>query len=75
MKVTVGMQEAKAKLSELVERAQNGDEVVITKRGEPVVTLQPMKPRVPEFGFLPGPIVSDFTEGVDEEDLKYWYGE
>lgn len=36
-----GMHQAKTHLSELVERALAGEEVVITRRGEPAVRLVP----------------------------------
>jgi prevent-host-death family protein len=36
----VGVFEAKTRLSELLGRAENGEEVVITRRGEPVARLQ-----------------------------------
>jgi prevent-host-death family protein len=35
--------EAKNKLSELIDRAEKGEEVVITRHGHPVATLQPVK--------------------------------
>lgn len=37
----VGMHEAKTNLSKLVERAEGGEEIVITRRGEPAVRLVP----------------------------------
>ena len=37
------MHEAKSKLSQLVERAEAGEEVVIAKSGKPVVKLVPFK--------------------------------
>lgn len=40
--MNVGVLEAKNRLSELIEAAQRGEEVVITKRGEPAVTLSPV---------------------------------
>jgi len=40
----VGIFEAKNRLSELVERAARGEEIVITRRGEQVARLMP--PRV-----------------------------
>ena len=43
---TVGIFEAKNRLSELVERAAGGEEIVITRRGEQVARLMP--PRVPD---------------------------
>ncbi len=42
---TVSLAQAKAHLSELAELAATGEEVVITKRGRPVVRLSP--PTVP----------------------------
>lgn len=39
--MTVGIYEARAKLSELVRRAAQGEEVVITERGVPKVRLEP----------------------------------
>jgi prevent-host-death family protein len=35
----VGMHEAKTKLSQLVERAEAGEDIVIARRGRPVVRL------------------------------------
>ena len=39
--VEVGAFEAKNKLSELLERAEHGEEIVITRRGKPVAKLGP----------------------------------
>jgi prevent-host-death family protein len=38
----VGMHEAKTKLSQLVERAEAGEDVVITRNGTPVARLVPV---------------------------------
>jgi len=40
--MTVGVFEAKQKLSELVERAADGEEIVITRRGRAQARLVPM---------------------------------
>lgn len=37
----VGMHEAKSNLSKLVKRVENGEEIVITRRGEPAARLVP----------------------------------
>ncbi len=42
----VGVLEAKNRLSELLEAARRGEEVVITKRGEPVATLNAIRKRL-----------------------------
>ena len=43
---SVGIFEAKNRLSELVERAARGEEIVITRRGEPLARLMP--PEAPD---------------------------
>ena len=45
MTTTVGIFEAKNRLSELVERASRGEEIVITRRGEQIARLMP--PQMP----------------------------
>ena len=45
---SIGIYEAKSKLSELVEKAEAGQEVVITRRGRPVVKLVRAKGRKDE---------------------------
>ena len=51
MTIQVNIAEAKAKLSELVARAEKGEEVVISRYGKPIVTLtvKPAPP-VPQTG-------------------------
>jgi prevent-host-death family protein len=45
---TVSLAEAKARLSELVTRAAEGETVQITRRGKPIAQLAPIqKPRKP----------------------------
>lgn len=38
----VGMHEAKTKLSQLVDRAERGEEIMITRNGKPAVKLVPI---------------------------------
>ena len=40
----IGIHAARAKLSELIDRVQSGEEVVLTRHGEPVARLVPEKP-------------------------------
>jgi prevent-host-death family protein len=42
MTITVNIHEAKTQLSKLIQRALNGEEVVIAKGGTPVVKLTPL---------------------------------
>jgi prevent-host-death family protein len=41
----ISVTEAKAQLTELVRRAEAGDEVILTRHGQPAVRLVPMRPR------------------------------
>lgn len=38
----IGMHEAKTKLSQLVERAESGEDIVIARNGKPAVRLVPV---------------------------------
>ena len=40
----ISVTDAKAQLTELVRRAEHGDEVVLTRHGHPAVRLVPVKP-------------------------------
>lgn len=42
----ISVSDAKAQLTELVRRAQAGEEVILTRHGHPVVQLTPAKARV-----------------------------
>ncbi len=44
--MNIGVFEAKTRLSELIERAERGEEVVITRRGRPVARIAPLGRRV-----------------------------
>ncbi len=67
----VGMHEAKTKLSQLVERAQAGEEITITRNGTPVARLVPVAP-TRTFASLRGiwrgqvHIADDFDELPDD---------
>ncbi len=78
MSISVGVHEAKTTLSRLLEAAESGEEVVITRRGTPVVKLQPVGPlsRKSMFGALKGQIwmADDFDE-LPEEILKEFEGD
>jgi prevent-host-death family protein len=64
----VGMHEAKTQLSKLVERAESGEEIVITRRGEPAVRLVPAK-RGDGFASLAGSWRGRVSVGEDFDEL------
>ena len=48
--MVASLRDAKARLSELVQKAANGEEVVITVRGEPIVKLSPIRAKETNTG-------------------------
>jgi prevent-host-death family protein len=65
---------AKTHLSQLIEAALAGDDIVIAKDGKPVVRLVAISPTKFNVGLLkgklgPGP---DFFEPLDDAELKDW---
>lgn len=66
------MHEAKTHCSRLLERALAGEEIIITRSGEPLVKLVPaQRRRRPHFGFARGKVsmAPDFDEIPDEFEL------
>ncbi len=69
--------EAKTNLSKLIEKALNGEEVVIAKAGKPLVRLVPVRDEKEScFGMDAGKgwIADDFDE-LPEDILAAFYGE
>lgn len=69
--------EAKTNLSKLIEKALNGEEVVIAKAGKPLVRLVPVREKKESvFGIDAGKmwIADDFDE-LPEDILAAFYGE
>lgn len=75
----VNVHEAKARLSELLERVQRGETVVIARRNKPVAELRPItratkKKRRP-VGLAKGKILiaPDAFAPMSERELADWY--
>jgi prevent-host-death family protein len=75
----VNVHEAKAKLSELLDRVEHGETVVIARRNKPVAELRPiaartLKKRRP-IGLAKGKIhiAPDAFAPMSEEELADWY--
>ena len=74
---TFNVHDAKTQFSRLIDRAHAGEEIVISKAGEPwakIVTVAPavLPQRRPGGLTLTGPIDWDaFHEPLDEEDLAF----
>ena len=78
--ITATIFEAKTNLSELIKKAQNGEEVVITSGRDrtPVARLEPIKPKAKKrlgFMYTPGfKLTEAFWEPLPEEELRLWEG-
>lgn len=75
------MHQAKSELSELVARAEAGEEIVIARRNKPVVKIVPIAPaekkqRAPgALAHLRGTIPDDlFLQPLSEDELEAWEG-
>jgi prevent-host-death family protein len=68
----VNIYDAKTKLSELVDRAAAGEEVIIAKAGKPVARLVPLKvrERVPGRGKGQVKIAPDFNAPLPDSTLR-----
>jgi prevent-host-death family protein len=43
MSLTIGLAEAKARLSEVIDRVETGETIIIARNGEPVAELRPLR--------------------------------
>jgi len=72
----ITIHEAKTHLSQLIQRALDGEEIIIAKRDQPLVRLEVFKAKKPEriIGDLKG-IIFQMDDSFDDEleDFKdYW---
>ena len=68
---TVNIYEAKTRLSQLVDKAAAGEDVVVSRNGKPLVRITRLHPekRVVRFGLLKGKIriAADFDAPLPED--------
>ncbi len=74
MSTQVNMHQAKTHLSRLVERAGQGEEIVIARAGKPVARLTAFDPR-PERkpGLVKGRLTKAFFEPLPADETEAWY--
>jgi prevent-host-death family protein len=69
----VNVQEAKTRLSQLLQAAERGEEVVIARDGLPVVRLVPVgPPPLRPVGFVTGSVPDAFSEPLPDDELDQW---
>jgi prevent-host-death family protein len=72
----VGVYEAKSKLSQMIEKALEGEEVIITRNGEDTVKLIPVPKKGDWIGMYEGQIkIHDDFDDLDDETMAYFTGE
>lgn len=75
---TVNIHEAKTNLSKLLEKALNGEEIVIARAGKPLVRLVPIEEKEKEdwFGMDEGKVwISEDFDTLDPEILALFNGD
>ena len=67
---------AKTNLSQLLERAEAGEEIIIARGQTPVARLVPIAPKPKrQPGLYPDTVVGpEFFEPLPEEELRIWEG-
>ncbi|MBC7901631.1 MAG: type II toxin-antitoxin system prevent-host-death family antitoxin [Saprospiraceae bacterium] len=75
MKISV--YEAKSKLSQMINKALEGEEVIITRNGTETVRLVPVPKKKNWVGMYKGQVKihDSFFEPLDDETLALFYGE
>ncbi|MCY4152875.1 MAG: type II toxin-antitoxin system prevent-host-death family antitoxin [Aestuariivita sp.] len=73
----VNVHTAKTTLSDLILRAEAGEEVVIARRGKPAVRMVPVTSRMNRnFGrFKDLEVKGDILKPLGSDELRYWEGE
>jgi prevent-host-death family protein len=76
MSEPINIYDAKTRLSELVDRAAKGEEVIIAKAGKPVARLVPLRVRERKPGRLKGKIkiAEDFDAPLPDDVLAEFEG-
>jgi len=66
--------EAKTHLSRLLERAHQGEEILISKNGVPYARLVPVVARTRELGFMAGQfeVGDEVLAPLEEDELRLW---
>lgn len=69
---TVNVYEAKTHLSQLLDRAEAGEEIVISRHGKPIVRLVPVRTEPRRPGLARGRVTDAFFEPLPDDELDAW---
>ncbi len=73
----VSLQESEKKLSNLLDKALAGEEVIVTRNGEPVAQIVPLAKRKKWVGMDKGKgcVPDSFQDPLEDETIDYLTGE
>lgn len=74
MTITVNVQDAKTRLSELLKRVESGEAVVIARAGKPVAELRPVQRVDLVYGGFDVEVDERFFEPLPASELAAWEG-
>ena len=80
MAATINIHEAKTHFSRLIERAENGETLIISRAGKPVARIVPLESAPAKakrrIGFMEGEISvpDDFDRMFEDEIAEMFYG-
>jgi prevent-host-death family protein len=77
MTAAINVYDAKSQFSQLLTRAELGEEIVISRNGRPVARLMPLAERRADRkpGALAGRItIADDFDSFSDDDAADWYG-
>jgi prevent-host-death family protein len=72
----VNIYEAKNTLSELVKRAEQGEEIILSRHGRPVVMLVKLQPKIRELGLFRGQVKEadpDWWKPMTDDEVEAFY--
>jgi prevent-host-death family protein len=72
MAETVNVHVAKTQLSQLLERVERGEEIIIARAGKPIARLSPLAPVERPLGFVHATIDASFFDPLPEQELTAW---
>lgn len=75
MSLTVNIHEAKTNFSKLLKRTENGEEIVISKAGNPIAKIVPLKnKKIRRFGTAKGKVIihKDFDDALTDDLMEYF---
>jgi prevent-host-death family protein len=72
----VNIYEAKNTLSELVKRAEQGEEIILSRHGRPVVMLVKLQPKIRQLGLFRGKLKEtdpDWWKPMTDDEVEAFY--